>query len=473
MPSTAPQANTEPAADSVDHAVVAEIAGRLALEITDVAANVQTVAGHVAGQAEIFTRIHHVAHELGSSNRKAWDAVRMARSVIGDARGGAARSGEQVSQSLDEIHDLIGLVNEIGGQLRALRSTVDGISRVAAGISVIARQTNLLALNATIEAARAGEAGRGFAVVAAEVRQLARQTADATAQIGETVQEVSAQLRQVTEHGGRCVKKAAVVGTATEAIGGFIAEVVASMAAVETSATTIEERSSVIDGQCGQLLGGLDGLDEGVSASVGELRDVDRRLETLMETSEALLRWSVQMGIETPDTPFIQAARGLAAAIGAALEEELARGAVTAADLFDTDYQPIAGSDPPQHLTRFTALMDRLLPAFLEPARRFDPRVTFCVATDRNGYVPTHHPEFARPQGGDPAWNAAHCRNRIFFNHRVGLAAARNVKPFLLQTYRREIDGGHQLLKDASAPIRVAGRHWGALRLGYIDRPAP
>ncbi len=57
-------------------------------------------------------------------------------------------------------------------------------------ITSVAQQTNLLALNATIEAARAGEAGRGFAVVANEVKELAKQTAGATAEISRMVEAI-------------------------------------------------------------------------------------------------------------------------------------------------------------------------------------------------------------------------------------------------------------------------------------------
>lgn len=97
-----------------------------------------------------------------------------------------------------------------------------------------------------------------------------------------------------------------------------------------------------------------------------------------------------------------------------------------------------------------------------------DERIVFCAAVDRNGYLPTHNNNFSQPQGRDPVWNAANCRNRRMFDDRVGLGAGRNEKPFLVQTYRRDMGGGQfALMKDASAPITVGGRHWGGVRIGY------
>ena len=174
-------------------------------------------------------------------------------------------------------------------------------------------------------------------------------------------------------------------------------------------------------------------------------------------------------GIETVDTPFIKLATDAAAAVAAALTQAIERREIALADLFDEAYAPIRGSDPQQVMAKFTQATDRLLPAIQEPLLAKSDKIVFCASVDRNGYLPTHNTKFSQPQrAGDAAWNGANCRNRRMFNDRVGLAAGRSQKPFLVQTYRRDMGGGKfALMKDVSAPITIQGRHWGGFRIGY------
>jgi methyl-accepting chemotaxis protein len=95
-------------------------------------------------------------------------------------------------------------------------------------------------------------------------------------------------------------------------------------------------------------------------------------------------------------------------------------------------------------------------------------KVVFCIAVDRNGYVATHNRKYNHPQRGDLTWDSANSRYRRIFNDRTVIASARNRRPFLLQTYRRDMGGGpFVILKEVSAPITAWGRHWGGLRLAY------
>lgn len=188
----------------------------------------------------------------------------------------------------------------------------------------------------------------------------------------------------------------------------------------------------------------------------------------LVASGEKLITITVNSGTKTSDTPFVEHVMQGAAKIPRQFENAIDEGRVTIEELFGETYRPIPGTDPQQFDARMTATTDRLLPPILDGALEFSPKVVFCVAVDRNGYLPTHNTKFSQPQGRDPAWNAANSRNRRIFNDRVGLGAAKNTKPFMVQTYRRDMGGGrHVLMLDVSAPITVKGRHWGGLRLAY------
>ena len=110
-----------------------------------------------------------------------------------------------------------------------------------------------------------------------------------------------------------------------------------------------------------------------------------------------------------------------------------------------------------------------MLPGIQDGVLAQSKSIAYCVATDDNSYVPTHNTDVSKPQGSDPVWNAANCRNRRFFTSASVLRAVQNTQPLLLQTYQRDMGGGNLIfMKEISAPIMVNGRHWGALRTGYL-----
>ena len=150
------------------------------------------------------------------------------------------------------------------------------------------------------------------------------------------------------------------------------------------------------------------------------------------------------------------------------MEKALQRGEVTLDALMDENHELIKGSNPEQFRTKSLPFLERFLPPILDRLLVTDPSVIFCIATDTNGWLPTHNPDFRKPQGDDPEWNAAHSRHLRIFEDRTAIAAARNVTDeFLVQTYEREMGGGKKvLIKDISTPVRVAGQHWGTIRVG-------
>ena len=158
-----------------------------------------------------------------------------------------------------------------------------------------------------------------------------------------------------------------------------------------------------------------------------------------------------------------------AAEVSARFERLVADGRISRQDLFDTDYVPIAGTQPQQFRTRYLDLLEEILPEILERHRAQDSRMAFCVVVDRNGYLPVHNRDYSHPQRpGDTAWNMSHSRNRMIFDSRAGLCAARNTRPYLVQSNPRHMGGGViVMMKEVAAPIRVGGKHWGGLRMAY------
>ncbi|HUO61668.1 MAG TPA: MCP four helix bundle domain-containing protein [Candidatus Acidoferrales bacterium] len=157
-----------------------------------VSTNIQTVA---TGADEMGASIKEIAKNTAEASKIANNAV-------------------QLSKTTNET-------------VRKLGSSSAEIGQVIKVITSIAQQTNLLALNATIEAARAGEAGKGFAVVANEVKELAKQTAQAT-------EDISQKIQAIQEDAGGAVT---AIGQITEVIG-QISDI------QNTVATAIEEQSA-------------------------------------------------------------------------------------------------------------------------------------------------------------------------------------------------------------------------------------
>jgi methyl-accepting chemotaxis protein len=173
--------------------------------------------------------------------------------------------------------------------------------------------------------------------------------------------------------------------------------------------------------------------------------------------------------IRAANNAFITRAITTAQKISVLFEDAIARGAIGEHELFDNNYVPIPGSDPVQHRTQFLDYLESVLPQIQEPLLASDPRMVFCAAVDRNGYLPVHNSIYSQPQRpGDRAWNMANSRNRRIFDDRAGLAAGRVVGSYLLQNYPRDMGNGIIVtMQEIDAPIRVRGKHWGGFRTAY------
>jgi methyl-accepting chemotaxis protein len=454
-----------------DARLVNELASRigtLGVEVADIAGNLEEVTARAGQQAAQFKELQSAAETMGAGNREIDRSARETQEAASTAGTEIAESRVLIDSAVKNIADLGGAVTRIEERLASFSTVLREISGVSSTIETIAKQTRLLSLNAGIEAARAGEAGRGFAVVAGEVKTLAEETRSATDRIGSIVRSLGQQIEALIGESGDATRHAVRAGEGAQKVQGVILKADEAFDTVGREIDAIAQSAAQNLKACETTLVKLEQLAEGVSLSSANLKQADKRVEGLLVLSETLIEYIAESGVETADTPLIRTVIDTARRISSEFESAIARGEITERQLFDENYREIRGTNPKQYMTDYVEFTDRLLPPIQDPLQKTDPRIIFCVAWAKGGYLPTHNPEYRKPPGRDPEWNAANCRNRRLFNDRAVQKVAQNTKPFLLQTYRRNMGAGHfVLMKDLSSPIIVNGRHWGAFRMGF------
>jgi methyl-accepting chemotaxis protein len=460
--------SANPATDASLRDLARELGG-LGLEVADVAGRIEDVTGHVRQQSDALGALRSAAGDVAAGNQQVLD-IATRTLAIADAGTREARSSRQtVEASLDAIRGLAQTITGIGAEAAELAGALQQVGRVAGVIETIARQTNLLALNATIEAARAGEAGRGFAVVATEVKALAKQTAEATQEINTTLGALTRKIDELVKRSSAGTASAVQVRDGTAAIAGTLDQIAGTLDQVDVGTREIARAAEASDGRCRDFLGSAETIATGVGGSSRSLEAATDRIGRLLTLAETVVGLTSSSGLETVDTPFIAAAIDAGRRVTAAMEEAIRQGSLSERDLFDVEYQKIAGTDPQEYRTRATAILDRLLPPVQESVLSGPLKIAYCATTDLNGYMPRHNDYCSKPQRpGDPLWNAANCRSRRIYSDRTAKASAAHDKPFLLQTYRRNLGDRFQVVKDISVPIRIGGRKWGVVRVGYM-----
>lgn len=430
-------------------------------ELTDLVGLVGANSSNAAAVAEAF---EFVAERANDVNVICEDRVAAANSTLAQTES----VSQSARQAIEQIRELALTTKTTGERLAGIHAHIERVSIASAEIDAISSRTNLLALNATIEASRAGESGRGFAVVAQEVKALAAQAGASNERIDHAVAALAQEIASLID-GQSAAREAADRVTADAQV---VADVITDAKTALQDATDSLRRIADVNGTS---LARCNGAGELVECSARDAKAASDSLAKAASSMDQLLNYqedamiiSASTDVETADTPFIQQVQNRANQCALQLEQALADAKIDETALFDTQYQPIAGTDPQQFKLDYIKLTDALLQPIIDGALDFDERAMFCCPIDAQGFIATHNSNVSQPQGSDPVWNTGNCRNRRFFKDRAGLKAGGNTKPWLLQTYRRDLGGGaYMTIREVDAPIVIRGRIWSNLRLGY------
>ncbi len=237
----------------------ASSADEMSSNMTSVAAATEEASSNISMVATAAEEMTSTINEIAQNSEKA-------RTITGEAV-------VQVKSASDRVGDLGRAAQDIG--------------KVTEAITEISEQTNLLALNATIEAARAGEAGKGFAVVANEIKELARQTAEATQQIKTKIEGI----------------QSATGGTVTEIeqiskVINDVNDIVSSIAtAVEEQSVTTREIANNIN----QASSGIQEVTEHISQSSTVAASITGDIDEVNQASAEISNSSSQVNMSAEE----------------------------------------------------------------------------------------------------------------------------------------------------------------------------
>ena len=447
---------------------VARDCGSLSIECSDVAGYVEQVADKIGLHLKTLDGLEEVTNQLLADQGRVSDSTDEARLLSEQAKAKLDAGREAIEGTIEGFKGLTDLVVQLGERMAGFATAMNQVQSVSSTIEVIARKTNMLALNATIEAARAGDAGRSFAVVAAEVKKLAHDTRSATSQIALTIGELTREAGAVTSEIKTGVERSRAAQSGFGTISDTVREVTEIVGMVDRQTEGIAHSTSMIQTSVDRVKAGLTAFAGDARDNGGQLIKAQKRLSHLEMLSNTMLNTLANSGAEIDDTPMILKGQQLMRQIQERVEAGIDRGDITIEQVFDRNYRERPGSNPKQYDTDFCDFADANVQPMLDFTRNHDNRVIGTTIGDVNGHLPTHLSDRSQPQGNDPVWNDAHCRNRRILIDDQTNFALKSDHPTLM-TYLMQRGDESIAVKNVYVPLFIKGRRFGNLELAYRD----
>ena len=234
----------------------------------------QTVAAASEEMSANIVSVASVMEQAATNMNMVASAAEEMTSTINEIAQNTEKATGITNRAVDQAANASQQMDELGNAAKEIGKVIDTITEIS-------EQVNLLALNATIEAARAGEAGKGFAVVANEIKELARQTADATGEIRQRVEGIQRSTENtVTE-----------INNITQVVN-EVNEIVSTIAtAVEEQSVTTRE----IAGNVNQASTGINEVNENVAQSSRVSSDIASEIDQVNQSANEMTNSSSQV----------------------------------------------------------------------------------------------------------------------------------------------------------------------------------
>ncbi|RUR32522.1 methyl-accepting chemotaxis protein [Vreelandella nanhaiensis] len=384
-------------------------------------------------------------------------------SLAESARQAGHNNRDELTAIIRDMSDVAERSDQALEMLTALNEKIERVRNVTSMIEGIAEQTHLLSLNASIEAARAGEHGRGFAVVAGEVRSLALKTSTATQSVEALVKDMHQSGQQVVMTMGSLMARIRERSQGMQQVGESLGTITREFDQVQSEITSVAESMASTKAHSQTVADSLHQLEIDVDEGTRNMHDLAAQARALMEAAEGVDGELAQQRLQGRHQQVFIAARQAADEMGKLFEKAIARGDLTTSALFQPDFKAIPDTKPPLYRTGFDEFTDKHLPNLQEPLL-IQYGLSYAIACDRHGYVPTHNAAVSQPPTGDYEHDLKYSRSKRIFDDATGSRCGTHTQPLLLQTYKRDTG---EIMHDLSVPIYIHGKHWGGFRVGY------
>lgn len=262
-------------------------------KMSHISSNVQHISETVVNASQLT---EESMNEVVNAHESFTESITQVSSAAGEIMDDMEESSREISRIVEESQATIAESDRIKDDMHQLLDIIKGMNEVIKGINSISAQTNMLALNASIEAARAGEAGRGFAVVAEQIRSLADETKQLTANMDGFVAEIEtaatmssdsldksvAELGEIRENLNKVLTNNQKNVSNIVSITDSITNIAATSEEIFSSVTNVQDQMGRLREECSALneqSAGLSAISDDLTKNMKPVAEIERGLD--------------------------------------------------------------------------------------------------------------------------------------------------------------------------------------------------